>query len=165
MAEEDFDLASYKDISELKRELEGIKAKKDVSPKELYDAVQALAKTIAGMLEVFGAAAEQMKLEEREAELSAKKYEAMAYKLDKMIDQNKTIAEGMLAIVDMVKKNIISARIEKERCSLPIPGSRPQPNSRLEFRGQCRSKIIQEIYFAICSLNQSTHGIGAGFWP
>ena len=56
MAEED-DLVSYKDISELKKDLEGMKGRKDISIKELYDAVQKLAQTMTDILEIFGAAA------------------------------------------------------------------------------------------------------------
>lgn len=112
MAEED--LVSYKDISELKKELEGMKGKKDVSVKELYDAVQRLAQTMTDMLEVFGAAAEQMQLEEQSNESIAKKHEMIVSKLDKLIDQNKTIAEGMVAIVDMVKEKIIAPAKERE---------------------------------------------------
>ena len=75
MAEEDYDLVPYKDISELKRELEGMKGRKDVPASDIYNAVQKLTQTITDMLEVFGAATEQMKLDEREYESEAKKHE------------------------------------------------------------------------------------------
>jgi hypothetical protein len=112
MAEEEF--VAYKDISELKKELEEVKGKKDVSPTELYDSVQKLAQTITDMLDVFGAAAEQLKLEEKGYEADAKRHEAIISKLDKVMDQNKTIAEGMVAIVDLVKKNLAVIK-EKEQ--------------------------------------------------
>ena len=104
MGEEDFDLVPYKDISELKKELEGMQDKKDVSTKELYDAVHKLSNAMSDMLEVFGAAAGQLKLEEKGYEAETKKHETIISKLDKLIDQNKTIAEGMVAIVEMVKE-------------------------------------------------------------
>ena len=124
MAEEDF--VSYKDISELRKELEGMKGKKDISTKELYDAVQKLAQTMTDMLEVFGAAADQMRLEESEHESSAKKHEMIISKLDKMIDQNKTIAEGMVAIVEMIKEKMIAPAKEREE-SLWKPRPEPRP--------------------------------------
>ena len=115
MAEEDYDVIPYKDISDLKRELEGMRGKKDISSKELYDAVQRLSKTISDMLEVFSAAAEQMKMEEREYELDTKKHEIIISKLDKLIEQNRTIAEGMVAIVDMIKEKLVMpAKREEE---------------------------------------------------
>lgn len=114
MAEEDFDESSYKDISELKKEFEAVKGKKDISAKELYDTMQQLTQTMKDMLEFFGAAAEQLKLEEKEYESDARRHETILSKLDKLIDQNKTIAEGMVAIVEMVKEKIVAPAKEKE---------------------------------------------------
>src|SRR3989338_5307111 len=107
MAEEDFEVDSYKSISDLNKELVAMKGKKDISVKDLYDTVQKLTGTMSDMLEVFGAAAEQLKLEEREYETDARKHEFIISRLDKIIDQNKTIAEGMVAIVDMIKEKIL----------------------------------------------------------
>ena len=121
MAEEDF--ISYKDISELKKDFEGMKSKKEISVKELYDVVQKMADTMNGMLEVFGAAAEQMKLEDKEHDSGSRKHDAIISKLDKIIDQNKTIAEAMLGVVDMIKEKVI----EKESMFKPEPLFKPKP--------------------------------------
>ena len=123
MAEEEF--VPYKDISELKKELEGMKGRKDISAKELYEAVQGLSQTITDMLEVFGAAAEQMKLEEKGYEAESKKHEAIISKLDKMLDQNRTIAEGMVSIVEMVKEKIVAPAKEREEMFRQKPEPRP----------------------------------------
>ena len=117
MAEEDLD--SYKDISELRKELEVVKGRKDISTKELYAAVQKLADTMSDMLEVFGTAMEQMKMEEKELESDAKKHDMIMAKLDKLIGQNKTIAEGMVAIVDMVKEKTLPAKQRQEQLFKP----------------------------------------------
>lgn len=122
MAEEE---EFYKDISEVKKELEGIKGKKDVSVKELYDAVQKLAQTMSDILDVFGAAAEQMRLEEKGYETEAKKHEMIVSKLDKLIDQNKTIAEAMVGVVDMIKEKLVAPAKEKEELWKPQPEPRP----------------------------------------
>lgn len=123
MAEEEF--VPYKDISELKKELEGMRGRKDISAKELYEAVDKLAQTITDMLEVFGAAAEQMNLEEKSYEAEAKKHEAIISKLDKLMDQNRTIAEGMVSIVEMVKEKIVAPAKEKEEMFRPRPFMKP----------------------------------------
>src|SRR3989338_8709890 len=109
----------YKDISELKSELGAFKEKKDVSAKDMHEAVNKLAQVVTDMLDVFGAAAEQMKLEEKELESEARKHEIIVSKLDKLIDQNKTIAEGMVAIVEMVKERLIAPAKEKESIFKP----------------------------------------------
>ncbi len=120
MAEEE---EFYKDISDLKKEIEGVKGKKDISAKELYDAVQKLAQTMTDILEVFGAAAEQMRLEEKGYEAEAKRHEMITSKLDKLIDQNKTIAEAMVGVVDMIKEKVIAPAKEE---SLFKPRAEPQ---------------------------------------
>ncbi|MBI2541399.1 hypothetical protein HYV80_01695 [Candidatus Woesearchaeota archaeon] len=140
----------YKDISEIKKGLEGMKGKKDISSKELYDAVQSLNTTITGMLDVFGAAAEQMKLEEQSYEASLKKHEMIITKLDKLIDQNKTIAEGMVAIVEMVKEKIAAKeepmfrpRQEPRQFIKPQQEWKPMPEQKPAFQQQPQPSPMQ----------------------
>src|SRR3989338_6297845 len=132
MAEEDDGFVSYKNISDLKKELETIQDRKDVSPKELYEAVHRLADTVSGMLEVFGAASEQMKLEDKGYEAEAKKHEIIITKLDKLIDQNKTISEGMVAIVELVKEKLSSPEKDSASSSKEDSGQmfRPKPEQK-----------------------------------
>ena len=106
MAEEDYGIVPYRDLSELKSQLESMHGKKDISTKDLHDAVVKLSNTMSGMIDIFSAAAEQLKLEEKEKEIDAKKHDVTASKLDKLLDQNKVIAEGMLAVVEMVKERL-----------------------------------------------------------
>lgn len=137
MAEEGIDLIQYKDISELKKELAGMSGKKGVSINELHDVVQRLAETMTGMLEVFGAAAEQMRLEESEHESAAKKHEMTLAKLDKIIGQNRTIAEGMVAVVDLIKERLIAPAKEREEAMYrPKPEPRPfiKPPTKPEWQ-------------------------------
>ena len=155
MTEEEF--VAYKDVSELKKDLEGMKGKKDVSPKELHDAVQKLAQTISSMLEVFAAAAEQMNLEERGHESEAKKHEMIIFKLDKIIDQNRTIAEAMVSMVDMIKEKLVAPAKEKEeplfkprgRETLfkpePKPFMQPQPEWKPKPEPVQRAQPIMEL--------------------
>ncbi|MBI2650608.1 hypothetical protein HYX04_04805 [Candidatus Woesearchaeota archaeon] len=136
MAEEEF--VPYKDISELKRELEGMKGRKDVPAKDIYDAVQKLAQTMTDMLEVFGAATEQMRLEEREYESEARKHEMIISKLDKLIEQNRTIAEGMVAIVEMIKEKIAAPAKERQESMFAQPKEeqlfKPRPFMKPEWQ-------------------------------
>lgn len=140
---DDYDLVSYKDISDLKKDLEGIKDKKDVSPKDLNEAMHRLADTMGSLLEVFGAAAEQMKLEEKESESDFKKHEMIISKLDKLIDQNKTIAEAMVAIVDMFKEKF--PQREKEESMFRADAGEQMPKPRAEpnmFTSQPKSPAM-----------------------
>lgn len=104
MAEDDYGMIPYEDVSELKNKLGSMASRKDVSTKDMFEAVHQLAGTMHDMLEIFSAAAEQLKVEEKEYDAESKKHDVIVSKLDKLIDQNKTIAEGMVAIVEMFKE-------------------------------------------------------------
>src|SRR3989344_734172 len=135
---EDYDTA-YKDLSELKAELEGMKSKKELSAKDLAESIQKLTVAISEMLEVFGAAAGQMRMEEKEYESNVKKHELIVQKLDKVIDQNRTIAEGLVAIVEMVKEKVIEAKELKKDYQRPEPRQFFQrPEVRQETRPEPR---------------------------
>ena len=63
----------------------------------------ALTRSMNSMLQLFSSAAEEMKLEERtESELS-EKITPLINKVNNLEEQNKTIAEGLVAVADMVK--------------------------------------------------------------
>lgn len=134
MAEDD--VVQYKDISELRKEFDVMKGKKDIPAKELYEAVQKLTQTVTGMLNIFSAATEQMKLEEREYESDARKHEMIISKLDKLIDQNKTIAEGMVAVVEMVKEKIVAPAREQQQMFTPKEESLFKPTPPRAFMRQ-----------------------------
>ncbi len=123
MVKEDIKLVPYKDISELKKELEGLKDKKDVSNTDLYEAVQKLSKVIEGMLEVFGAAAEQLKLEEKDYDPCIKKHDEIISKLDIISEQNKSIAEVIVSIYTSMRGGIPTGGFQKE-LKPPFFGSR-----------------------------------------
>jgi len=131
MAEDE--LIQYKDISELRKEFDGMRGRKDIPSRDLYDAVQKLNQTVTGMLDIFSAATEQMKLEEREFESESRKHEMIISKLDKLIDQNKTIAEGMVAIVEMVKEKIVAPAREKQDMFMPKEESLFKPTPPRPF--------------------------------
>ena len=124
MAEES-DL-QYKDISELRKELEAMKGRKDISARDLYQSVQKMSQTMSDMLEVFGAAAEQMRQEEKEYGTETKKNDLILSKLDRVIEQNRTIAEGMVSVVEMVKEKLVMPAKEREEPMFkPMPEPRP----------------------------------------
>ena len=131
MDEEDY-LVPYKDITELKKELEEIQGKKDVSIKDIHEAVVKLAHALTDMLEVFGAATEQMKFEESEYQANTRKHEMIISKLDKLFDQNKTIAEGMVAIVEVVKEKLGAER--EESFFKPKPEPKPFMKPQTEWQ-------------------------------
>lgn len=129
-----YEILPYAEIDKLKKEIEDLK-KKSASSEEVLDAVNRQTKIIESMLNLFESAAAGMKKED-EGHLGKK--------LNKVIDQNETIAESILSLVDMIneleaKESYISEkpqpiapepipRIQSPDFSMPPPiFERPRP--------------------------------------
>jgi len=99
-----YEIMPYKEIIQLKKQIAELQQKTgDTSSKELLNSMASLTKSMNNMLQLFSSAAEEMKLEEKtEGELS-QKISPLIDKVERLEDQNKTIAEGLVAIADMVK--------------------------------------------------------------
>ncbi|RMF55169.1 hypothetical protein D6745_02950 [Candidatus Woesearchaeota archaeon] len=122
MVEEDYELFPRREIEKLKEEVELLKRNPiGTTPvgKDLLSSVEQLNSSINNMLELFKNAADQMKFEEKEKTDSAARIKELEEKLDKIIDQNYKIAEGVVAIADMVK--------EMKKKPIPKPVSHPKP--------------------------------------
>ena len=125
MATDDsYEIMPYKEIVDLKKQISELKsAVGDTSSKELLNSMANLTKTMDSMMQLFSAAAEEMKLEEKsESELS-QKLGPLFEKVEKLEEQNKTIAEGLVAIADMVKE----VKEKERRIEKPRQEYRPRP--------------------------------------
>lgn len=125
MEEEDaYQIMPYKEIVALRKDIESLKKSTDDSSFQgLLDSMGSLTKSMNSMLELFRTAAEEMKLEGKSEMNVAKEIGPLTDKMDTLIDQNKTIAEGLIAISDMAK-------------DLKKPQAGPSPVFRLEPRRQ-----------------------------
>ncbi len=115
------DDSEFADISILKGEA----GRKSISNEDLHEAISKVNQSLQSVLEVFAAATEQIKIEDKDIEADARKHEAIVAKLDKLIEQNKTIAEGMVAVVDVIKERIPQA--VNELSQKQEPQFKPQP--------------------------------------
>jgi len=123
MVDDDYDLMPHKQIIELKRQMQELKGKVDTaSPKELIDSMDSLTNSIGSLMELFRQTADELKFEEKEGSFSGvNDHKSMNEKLDKIIEQNKIIADGMVTISDMVNKDIHKKPI------IPQPQIHPPP--------------------------------------
>ena len=102
---EGYEIMPYKEVVELKHQIAELQQKVgDPNAKDLLVSMQNLTKTMDSMLKLFSAAAEEMKLEEKTESELHEKLSPLIEKVDKLEEQNRTIAEGMVAIADMVKE-------------------------------------------------------------
>jgi hypothetical protein len=144
--DDSYDLMPHRQINEIKAQIAQLKAMQDrASPKELIASMDSLTNSITSMLNLFQKAAQELKYEIKEEQLASGK-ESVNEKLDKIIDQNRIIANGMIAVSDMVKdfsskrKTPTPARMPaqfKQQMPVPPPNfqqpvfnpqSSPQPN-------------------------------------
>ncbi len=102
--DDSYDLLPHRQINELQRQIDELKAKQDrASPKELVASMDSLAKTINSLMNLFQQASQDLKYQLKEEELASGKG-SVHEKLDRVIDQNRIIANGMVAVSDMVKE-------------------------------------------------------------
>ena len=113
MAEEGpYEIMPYKEIVELRKQVQELKSKgSDDNSNPLSQSVGKLAEQMNSLMGLFKTAAEDMRLEEKDEHFVAKKIEPLIDKLDSIIEQNKIIAEGIVAVADMIKESPRKIRI------------------------------------------------------
>jgi hypothetical protein len=100
--EEDYELLPHKEIEELKGELQKLKDFEITPTKKLRLSLLELNKKIDRLLNIFDEAAHTIKAEEMGLTFK-ERMKPMSDKMDKILEQNADIAEGIVAIADMVK--------------------------------------------------------------
>jgi hypothetical protein len=113
MADDDYEIMPRKEIAELKKEIESLKrgtpsSRNTSSP----DSVSA---NLAEMVKLFREATEAVKTDDEEQELIINKLGPINDKLDKLIDQNKKIAEGIIAVAEMLDERLTPKKPQMEQ--------------------------------------------------
>lgn len=132
MATDDsYEIMPYKEIIELKKQISELQKKTgDTSSKELLESMAALTKSMNSMLQLFSAAAEEMKLEEKTESELTKQITPLIDKVNSLEEQNKTIAEGLVAVADMVK-DLRGEKIRREREFRPTMSKEKLPEKKI----------------------------------
>lgn len=131
MADEDeYEILPHKEIEDLKNELDALK--KGPTP-ESRNQMQKLNDSINSLLGLFKEASSQMNLEEEEANLVSQKLIPLEEKMDQILDQNQKIAEGIVALADLVKD--MRDRMKNDQKQMPrFRTGMPQDNSPIPPR-------------------------------
>lgn len=117
------------DISTLKKNPLGGSA----AGKSLMENIEVLNKSINDLISIFKEASDQMKIEDREADLVAKKIDPLFEKLDMLIEQNQKIARGIVAVADMVSEALQQKAIAPRSMQPPaVQPQIPQPTPKTE---------------------------------
>lgn len=101
--EEDYELLPHKEIEELKSELQRLKEFEFAPSKKMQVSLVEVNQKLDRLIAVFDEALHAVKLEEGGLSWN-ERIKPLVEKLNKILDQNASIAEGMVAIADMVKE-------------------------------------------------------------
>lgn len=116
--DEPYDLLPHQEIEELKRQVQELKTRSDKSSsQEIVKALEQLTRAMDSMLRLFTEAAGEVKGDDKE-------HGQIVEKLDEVIEQNKTIAGGMVAVSDMVRDFVERQQYRP----VPVPRPMPRPN-------------------------------------
>ncbi len=123
MAEdEDYDLLPHKDIVRIKKELEELKqSKQTTEAKSVVNQINQLRNSINDLLDIFKEAQESFKLEEKEPPY----IKDLLHKLEILSEQNTRIAEGVVAVADMIKELRSKEKTRTEKPLMPKPSFEP----------------------------------------
>ena len=93
--------------------------KKPSSRQDLQASIDGLNQSINSLIGLFKEAAESLKIEEKEASLVASKIDPLFEKLDMIIEQNKKIARGIVAVADMIDERL--PKLKGPEKPMPMP--------------------------------------------
>lgn len=124
----EYELVPYKEIEELKHELQRLKEFPVPTGKRMLLAVDDLAVKISRLTAIFEHAEQQ--IEKEEGGLTFKeKMKPLQQKMNKIVEQNSEIAKGILALADLI--NELKGRLEKgvvtEKVVVPANQVMPKP--------------------------------------
>lgn len=133
-AQEEYELISHKDLRELKQKLDDLKnSSMPISEKDkgdLKSSVDALTISINKLLDLFREA--NLQIKKNESEVNAK-IDPLISKMDEILDQNKKLAKGIVAVADVIED------FKKQNMQNPRPSFNnfQQPSSQnLNFNPQ-----------------------------
>ncbi|MBW3022950.1 MbeD family mobilization/exclusion protein [Candidatus Woesearchaeota archaeon] len=120
MADNDYAIVPEKEVNELKSQIDSIR-KNPLGPyggADLISAITNLTKAINSLMQLFETAAEELKLEEREAATIAARIDPLLKRVETISEQNRRIAQGIVAVADLLEE----AKIERKA---PAPKMAP----------------------------------------
>ena len=134
--DDEYELLPHKRVLQLEKDVVALKKNPLGSTgdgKSLTEHMDTLSKSMNELVKIFKTASTQMDLEERETELVSKQLGPLMERVDLLIDQNKKIAKGIVAIADMLEDHkkdhedqASSPELRQTSSSLPKQFALPQ---------------------------------------
>ncbi len=121
---EEYQLVPHARVRELEKQVRELKADpigSSSSGTAMKESIDGLSKSMTGMVNLFKDAADSMKMEEKESDIIVQKINPLTEKVDTLIEQNKKIAKGILAVADMVQEFIEKQKSEPAAQPIQLP--------------------------------------------
>lgn len=123
---DDYAMVPEREFLQMKKDVDQIKKDPLATYQEKSDllrAMQDLTKMLSELNNIFQKATDELRLEEKEAETIGKKIDPLFERMDLLIEQNKKIAKGIVAVADMLESKNNTVREEKSQMTQqePIP--------------------------------------------
>ena len=118
--EEEYELLPHKEIEELKQELRKLKEFEITPTKKLSVSLLELNKKLDKLLKIFDEAQHMIKSEEVGMTYK-ERMKPIIERMDKILEQNADIAEGIVAVADMVKE-VKEGKAEETEAEPEMPG-------------------------------------------
>lgn len=129
VVEEEYEIMPHRTLQEIKDEVDQLKdmtASKDKrSQKEFKSSIKRLNDNITVLLDLFKEAGEGVKEEKEEEEDIKGNLEFLKSKIEKIEEENKTIAKGIVTVADMIKD--WEKKQEEEKPDIPVQKHIPKP--------------------------------------
>ncbi|MDP7323965.1 MAG: hypothetical protein QF632_04360 [Candidatus Woesearchaeota archaeon] len=104
MGEDDYEIVPHKEIIDLKNELKNLKGGEHDSDISFHTSMDNLQLSINSLIDIFREASRSMKAEQDHNEEVLKKVNTLSENLHDVLNQNEKIAEGIVAVADMMKE-------------------------------------------------------------
>jgi chromosome segregation ATPase len=97
---DDYEILPHKEISDLKKQIE---AYRKGPPSSAQNSMDKLTDSMNTLITIFREASTSMSIEDKEKDILTTQIAPLSENVDKLLDQNKKIAEGIVALADMIK--------------------------------------------------------------
>lgn len=135
----DYEIIPTEEVSKLKSEIERLKLEQTDAPTTIIaNTLDRLANTLEKLFKIFEVAATEIENEQLHQKSFDEKISPIMHRLSEIERQNKDIAEGILALADIVKKKVREPEQQPQRQSQrsefpPLEPMRVNPSPRMEF--------------------------------
>jgi uncharacterized phage infection (PIP) family protein YhgE len=106
MAMDDFELISHNEARNLREQLSKLKGGGSNMSSELKHSINELNEKLGSLIDIFDAAVEDLREEDKESEIIASKINPIMEKINEIDEQNKKLAQGMVAINSLVDEKL-----------------------------------------------------------